>query len=139
MLLTFTRSQGQSSFQRKDKQGGGKQKDSSHSSRKQDKDAPTEDGIEDVPGGRLQLFQEAWVEAPASTWAIIKRGFHWEWISNPPALTIPKLMAGAPDQGEEVSKLLRKEAIYQVPLQPCFSANLFSVSKAIGGSRLIKA
>ena len=98
---------------------------------------PLEDGIEDVPGGRLQLFQEAWEDAPASTQAIIKRGFHWEWISTPPALTMPKLVAGAPDLGEEVSKLLQKGAIYQVPLQPCFSANLFSVPKATGGSRPI--
>ena len=98
---------------------------------------PTEGGIEDVPGGRLQLFQEAWEDAPASTQTIIKRVFHWEWISNPPALTTPKLMAGAPDLGEEVSKLLQKGVIYQVPLQPCFSANLFSVPKASGGSRPI--
>ena len=32
--------QGQSSFQKKDRQGGGKQKDSAHSSKKQDKNAP---------------------------------------------------------------------------------------------------
>ena len=68
---------------------------------------------------------------------IIKRGFHWEWISWPPALTSPKLMAGDPDLGKEVSKPLQKRAIYKVPLQPCFSANLFSVPKASGGSRPI--
>ena len=98
---------------------------------------PTLDGIEYVPGIKLQLFQKAWEDAPASTQTIIKRGFHWEWISNPPALTTPKLVAGAPDLGEEISKLLQKEAIYQVPLQSCFSANLFSVPKASGGSRPI--
>ena len=79
----------------------------------------SEDGTEDVPGGRLQLFQEAWIDAPASTRVIMKRGFHWEWISNPPALSMPKLRAGAPELGEEVSKLLQKRAIYKVPLQPC--------------------
>ena len=93
-----------------------------------------EGGIED--GGRLQMFQEAWEGAPVSTRTIIKRGFHWEWISGPPALTTPKLKAGNPDIGE-VSKLLQKRAIYKVPLQPCFSANLFSVPKASGGSRPI--
>ena len=98
---------------------------------------PTGDSTEDVPGGRLQLFQEAWVDAAASTRAIIKRGFHWEWISKPPALSTPKLVAGAPELGEEVSQLLQKGAIYKVPLQPCFPANLFSVPKASAESRPI--
>ena len=77
------------------------------------------------------------MDAPASTRAIVKRGFHWEWISNPPALATPKLTAGPPLLGEEVSKLLQKGAIYNVPLQPCFLANLFSVPKASGESRPI--
>ena len=77
------------------------------------------------------------MDAPASTRAIVKRGFHWERITNPPALATPKLTAGAPLLGEEVSKLLQKGAIYKVPLQPCFLANLFSVPKASGESRPI--
>ena len=83
------------------------------------------------------MFLEAWEGAPASTLTIIKRGFHWEWISEPPTLATLRPRAGDPDLGEEVSKLLQKGAIYKVPLQPCFSANLFSVPKASGGSRPI--
>ena len=76
--------QSNSSFPKKDRQGGGKARDKPHSAKR---GTPTsEDGTEDVPGGRLQLFQEAWMDAPASTRAIVKRGFHWKWITNPPAL-----------------------------------------------------
>ena len=91
-----------------------------------------EDGIEDAPVGRLQFFQEAWVDAPASKRAIIKRGFHWEWISNPPALFTPKLMTRAPDLGE-VSKLVQKGGYLQSPSTTLLLSKPLQRSQRLGG------
>ena len=49
----------------------------------------------------------------------------------------PKAEGGRSRPRRRSLQALTKEAIYKVPLQPCFSANLFSVPKASGGSRPI--
>ena len=41
-------------------------------------------------GGRLSYFATAWVAAPPSVLTIVKRGFHWTWLSRPPRLRPPQ-------------------------------------------------
>ena len=73
-----------------------------------------------------------------STLNIVKRGFHWKWVSSPPPLAHQtRGNSASPELRAEVGELARKGAIYKVPWQPAFISPIFLVPKSSGGFRLI--
>ncbi|KAK3894537.1 hypothetical protein Pcinc_001693 [Petrolisthes cinctipes] len=70
---------------------------------------------------------------------MLRRGFHWKWLKEPPPLLFPKLknIQPQPDLYLEIQLLLLKGAIYEVPYQPCFISRIFLVPKSRRGNRLI--
>ena len=92
----------------------------------------------EVPGARLSKFTHQWEGAPPSTLNIVKRGFHWKWVSSPPPLAHQtRGNSASPELRAEVGELARKGAIYKVPWQPAFISPIFLVPKSSGGFRLI--
>ena len=92
----------------------------------------------EVPGARLSKFAHQWEGAPPSRLNIVKRGFHWKWVSSPPPLAHQtRGNSASPELRAEVGELARKGAIYKVPWQPAFISPIFLVPKSSGGFRLI--
>ena len=90
-------------------------------------------------GGRLQRFLPAWRLSKAPTWIIdiIKRGYHWAWMSSPPPLEIPHLQSQNTIISSLVEEMIRKGAIYQVPPQPSIVSRIFAAPKSDGTHRLV--
>ena len=90
-------------------------------------------------GGRLQRFLPAWSLSKAPTWIIdiIKRGYHWAWLSSPPPLETPHLQSQNTIISSLVEEMIRKGAIYQVPPQPSIVSRIFAVPKSDGTHRLV--
>ena len=70
---------------------------------------------------------------------IVRRGYHWSWLSNPPPLDtrIPLEGRPCPNLGLAVQELLQKQVIYKVHKQPCYLSTIFLVPKSSGGHRFI--
>ena len=77
-------------------------------------DLQPQTGPIDSPGARLQTFAGEWAEAPDALARIVRRGFHWTWLTKPPPLSskIPSGGRSGPELDLAVEELLRKNAIY---------------------------
>ena len=83
-------------------------------------------------GGRLTRFASAWVAAPPSIQTIVRRGFHWTWLSRPPRLRPPSYSQSRPDLLLPVQDWVAKGVVYPVPHQPCFQSRIFTVPRPDG-------
>ena len=80
-------------------------------------------------GGQLARFAPRWSGAhylPATT---VRRGFHWTWASNPPALCFPSTTQRQPVLRELILDWVTKRVVVPVPDQPCFLSRLFAVPR----------
>ena len=97
-----------------------------------------EDGDAIRSGGQLARFAPRWFDTPSLPATTVRRGFHWMWASDPPALRFPSTTQRQLDLREPTLDWVTKVVVVPVLNQPCFLSRLFAVLRPDNHSTLAK-